>query len=674
MRGVGGQDRFVGDCHRRARVAWIATIALMAVLCVSARPAQSAAAPSMVLDSSSPTLVTIGAVAGELLSPGVPPSPGPLPDPIRSLSLSALGLVSGDVPGALSFAFDAIPNGVLFFGVDRSASGIGGLFPPDVASEQMSGASGDIYRSSFPPNHTLLLDGNGLNGSPLPPGIGLEEDGSPIDNLVGFSMCAATTVDPDADGVLDAPVYFSLAASSPSLAMLGAGSQDILRSRVGVSGSAMLWRAGSSLGLVVGDVIDALATDGTSVYFSLAPDSPTLLGPDGVPDKNNDPDPDDMSPGDVMSHAFIAAFPFSALNLAEDDNLVGLSLGFDQDNDLVPNGCDNCLSLSNADQADTDADTVGDLCDNCVADANADQTDSDGDGAGDACDGDDDADGVLDPNDNCRLVANVGQQDGDLDGAGDVCDVCLGFPNPEQLDGDGDGVGDPCDNCPMDPNASQDDQDGDLLGDVCDLDDDDDGVPDASDNCILDANPDQLDHDGDFLGDVCDSDDDDDFVPDEFDNCPLVSNFDQRDSELDPGPDGQPGMAAVDDDGINGIDDPGELCPPNAAGFPGPIAGSDDVCGDGIGDVCDDDDDDDGLSDSQESLLGTNPLVADTDGDGFDDGVEVAAGADPNDPDDFPSGGEPVPMSGLTGRLLLAGLLTAVGILATRRRRAHDPL
>jgi hypothetical protein len=84
-------------------------IALTAVLCVSPSLARSTSAPSMVLDPSSPTLVTIGAVAGELLSPGVPPSPGPLPDPIRSLSLSALGLVSGDVPGALSFGFDAIP-------------------------------------------------------------------------------------------------------------------------------------------------------------------------------------------------------------------------------------------------------------------------------------------------------------------------------------------------------------------------------------------------------------------------------------------------------------------------------------------------------------------------------------------------------------------------------------
>ena len=39
--------------------------------------------------------------------------------------------------------------------------------------------------------------------------------------------------------------------------------------------------------------------------------------------------------------------------------------------------------------------------------------------------------------------------------------------------------------------------------------------------------------------------------------------------------------------------------------------------------------DDDGLSDSEEKRLGTNPNVKDTDGDGFDDGSEVRSGNDP---------------------------------------------
>jgi len=648
------------------RRAWVFTAIAAAALCAGSGPVFAAAAPSLLLDPSSPTLGVIAAEAGEVLSPSLPPGPGPLPGPVRAVGLSDLGLVAGDVPSALSFGVDAIPSGVLFFGVDRSATGIAGLFPPDIDSERQSGAAGDIYRSHFPPNHTLVLDGDGVGGSPASPGLGLDEDGASIDDVSGFSMCAASTVDPDGDGVLDASVYFTLAPGSPSLATLGAGPEDILESRVGASGAATVWRSGSTLGLVAGDAIDAIAIDGGSVYFSLAPGSPTLLGPDGEADRNNDPDPDDMSPGDVMSHAFVAVFPFSALNLDEGDNLVGLSLGFDADNDLVPNACDSCPSLSNPDQTDTDTDGVGNPCDNCSAIANSGQEDADFDGLGDACDTDDDDDSVPDASDNCPLVANFEQSDGDQDGAGDVCDTCPSLSDPAQLDGDDDGVGDACDNCPSDPNALQLDNDGDSFGDACDSDDDDDGVPDVSDNCVFAANAGQTDTDGDLSGDACDTDDDDDIVPDEFDNCPLIANFDQRDSETDPGPDGQPGVAGVDDDAVGGVDDPGELCPPNGAGFPLPIPGSDDVCGDGIGDACDDDDDNDGLSDVEEVALGTNPLLADTDGDGFDDPVEVAAGTDPNDPEDFPAEPVAVPLNGWL-------LLTAVFAALLRASRSSVP-
>lgn len=54
--------------------------------------------------------------------------------------------------------------------------------------------------------------------------------------------------------------------------------------------------------------------------------------------------------------------------------------------------------------------------------------------------------------------------------------------------------------------------------------------------------------------------------------------------------------------------------------------------GDGTGDVVDTDDDNDGLSDVDEATIGTNPIVADTDGDGENDADEV--GADPSAPID----------------------------------------
>jgi len=45
--------------------------------------------------------------------------------------------------------------------------------------------------------------------------------------------------------------------------------------------------------------------------------------------------------------------------------------------------------------------------------------------------------------------------------------------------------------------------------------------------------------------------------------------------------------------------------------------------GDGTPDASDPDDDNDGLTDVEETALGTNPLLADTDGDGYNDGAEV---------------------------------------------------
>jgi hypothetical protein len=82
-----------------------------------------------------------------------------------------------------------------------------------------------------------------------------------------------------------------------------------------------------------------------------------------------------------------------------DQSVEDFEMGFDADNDGIKDGSDNCLGLSNADQANHDTDS-----------------------AGDACDLDDDNDNVLDAADNCPVDANFDQADLDADGAGDVCD------------------------------------------------------------------------------------------------------------------------------------------------------------------------------------------------------------------------------------------------------------
>ena len=72
-------------------------------------------------------------------------------------------------------------------------------------------------------------------------------------------------------------------------------------------------------------------------------------------------------------------------------------------------------------QADIDGDGIPDIRDNCVSTSNADQADIDRDGLGDVCQ-DFDRDGIPNAHDNCPNVPNVDQADQDGDGVGDVCD------------------------------------------------------------------------------------------------------------------------------------------------------------------------------------------------------------------------------------------------------------
>ncbi|QQR81238.1 MAG: thrombospondin type 3 repeat-containing protein [Deltaproteobacteria bacterium] len=206
--------------------------------------------------------------------------------------------------------------------------------------------------------------------------------------------------------------------------------------------------------------------------------------------------------------------------------------------------------------------------------------------------GDTDGDGIGDNEDNCIQVANVDQADFDNDHQGDACDTdddndglsdvneaALGS-NPHNPDTDGDGVRDGSDNCLLAQNADQIDSDGDGQGNACDVDDDNDGILDAIDKCSLVSSLDQTDSNGDGIGDVCTNDDDNDDIPDTADNCRTVANADQLDTDHD-----------------------------------------------GLGDAWDPDDDNDGLSDIEGTTPGvdnliTNPLSADTDGDGISDRLD----------------------------------------------------
>lgn len=139
--------------------------------------------------------------------------------------------------------------------------------------------------------------------------------------------------------------------------------------------------------------------------------------------------------------------------------------------------------------------------------------------------------------------------------------------------------------------------------------------PNTVDNCPAITNPGQEDLDADGTGNLCDDDVDGDTINSLSDSDDMNA-FTCLDSDVDQCDDCS--VAGTADAGNDGLDT--------------------DI--DGLCDVGDPDRDNDGLSNDDEiNLYSTDPLDADSDNDTYDDGIEIAAGSNPNSPGSIPGTG-----------------------------------
>ncbi len=313
----------------------------------------------------------------------------------------------------------------------------------------------------------------------------------------------------------------------------------------------------------------------------------------------------------------------------------------DTNNDTDGDGLTNAFELSigtDPNDADTDDDGVGDGTELQPG------VDTDGDGLVNAADPDSDNDGLFDgtemgvttPNADTNLSVgafipdadpntktnpldadtddggvNDGAEDVNLNGAVDAGEtdptVGNGADDSPMDDGDGDGL--------------SDEQEDAIGTDPDDADSDDDGVIDGQE-----ANP-TADTDGDGYINALDPDSDDDGL---FDGTEVGVVSPSPDTvvangffipDADPGTKTSPLLADTDGGGaIDGAEDSNHNGKVDA-GERNPTAGN------GADDF-DDDADDDGLTDSFELMIGTNPNDADTDDDGVPDGLELQPGVD----------------------------------------------
>lgn len=349
----------------------------------------------------------------------------------------------------------------------------------------------------------------------------------------------------------------------------------------------------------------------------------------------------------------------------------------DSDGDLIDDAVEGNVDTDNDTQPDfLDLDSDGDS----LGDVDEGHSDFDGDGKGNWRDIDSDDDGILDREEGLRDPDGDGQPAFiDLDADGDLLtDSVEGTADPDN-DGDGNWVDIDSDNDTIrDLDEQRRDPDGDLVPAYLDPDSDDDGLldrveagdadlatppddPDGdglpsyididSDNdTILDATEGAADQDGDGRPSFIDPDADGDGISDAIEagddvlsTRPIdtdgdgLADYADIDSDGDSIHDAQEGLTDVDMDTVpdyrdRDSDNDGRTDAAEAgdASLSTPAIDTD---GDGAEDFRDVDSDNDGFGDAAETGCpgSTHHLIADSDGDGLVDPIEVAVRTDPCD-------------------------------------------
>ncbi|MBX3051472.1 MAG: hypothetical protein KF753_08370 [Caldilineaceae bacterium] len=269
---------------------------LLALVWVNQRALMEPAPPPAIVQGEGFSIAAGSALAQLGIHPADILGAGGLP----LISCQSLGLICDDPETgaqddltAFSYGWDFQADGFAQrqFSVSGTSRGLVNTAVRAEAGCSPAEPGGDFFRSNLNGTNAQDLDGDGTAcGGNAGYGLGLSEGAAP-DSVDAGERDPCQYVDFECDGIPDAPVYFTLAPGSPTLALSEATAADVL-----VTGFAFvpsIYATAAELGLTSGDAIDALCLyeNGNGIYdsddqilFSLTSASPSLatLGGNGA--------------------------------------------------------------------------------------------------------------------------------------------------------------------------------------------------------------------------------------------------------------------------------------------------------------------------------------------------------------------------------------------------------